>query len=56
MRLLLIEDEPSLRESVAKNCAVPATKWITAVTERPRSSCLQQSGTILSFFISICRR
>ena len=41
MRLLLVEDEPSLRESVAR----------TAVMGKPRWKCWRQSGMTLFCWI-----
>ena len=51
MRLLLVEDEPSLRESVARSCTVQGMKQMTAVMGKPRWKCWRQSGMTLFCWI-----
>ena len=50
MRLLLVEDEPSLRESVARKLH-RAGYEMTAVTGKPRWKCWRQSGMTLFCWI-----
>ena len=37
MRLLVVEDEQSLREGIAKSFGYPGTRWTPAKTARKRS-------------------
>lgn len=34
MRLLVVEDEQSLREDITKNCSIQAMKWMPAAMEK----------------------
>lgn len=54
MRLLLVEDEPSLRESVARKLHRAGYEQMTAVMGKPRWKCWRQSGMTLFCWILTC--
>lgn len=54
MRLLVVEDEKSLRDDITKSCVWTAMKQTHAAMEMKPASCLPLSVTTWSCLISTC--